>query len=190
MSQRGWSKNRFNLSVPLTESNPKSCQGFKTLSVKCFSIWHTTCSPRLGTETIARIKKCFHWPVGEAQLRGLESVLFEDALLPLLLREPGEVSYFLWLFSNGNFEILIKKLPSSSPFTSLANLFFLFCCKTGMFFHPKLWSEQNYPPKEPQRWRFFTLGKPRNIISERAFYEDILHGTLSAGFLITAFCIV
>lgn len=59
--------------------------------------------------------------------------------------------------------------------------------KQVCLFHPKLWSEQNYPPKQPQRWRFFTLGKPRNIISERAFYEDILHGTLSTGFLITAF---
>lgn len=49
-------------------------------------------------EAIARRKKCFHWPVGEAQLMGLETLLFEDTLLHALLKEPEEAFEFLWIF--------------------------------------------------------------------------------------------
>lgn len=93
----------LNLSVPLSKSNPKCCQGFKTLPVKCFSIWHTTCSSRVGTEAIARRKKCFHWPAGEAQLMGSETLLFEDILLHALLKEPEAAFKFLWLFFKWKF---------------------------------------------------------------------------------------
>lgn len=65
LSQCGWRKKRFNTSVPLTESKPRSCQGLRTLPVKCFSRWHTAHGSRAGTETNAR-KKSFHCPGGEA----------------------------------------------------------------------------------------------------------------------------
>lgn len=67
VSQCGSRKKRFNLSVPLTESKPRSCQGLRTLPVKCFSRRHATHGYRAGTEINAR-KKCFHRPVREAQL--------------------------------------------------------------------------------------------------------------------------
>lgn len=174
VSQCGWSKNR-QLVCPLTESDPKSCQGFKTLSVKWVFIWHTTCSPRVGTETIPR--RNIHWPVGEARLRGVETPLSKMLLLHLLFKEPGEASKLFWhfFFPKQKFWDCNQATPSGSSFASLGNYFSCSVVKQVCLFHPKLRNEQNYLVKEPQRWIFFHLqGKKFNKFKKNHQWESLL----------------
>lgn len=146
-----------------------------------------TCSPKAGTETTARRKKCFYWPVGESIANRVRNSPVWRCFASLAAQGTWRnsrilVTFFEWKFWNPSQEKPFRApLCLSGKFTFLVPLQNMYVSLIQNWDMNKTTQSKNHRGKDSSPWV-----KTRTIISESTFHEGVFHGTLPAGFLIRA----